>query len=315
MKNAVPLTLSGLAPRIRFKNILFATDLGSASEHAQACAVLLARMFGANLFVLHVETGPGIAQRGHKKAARQESTAPIDATAFNELEQFFKVSGVPYTMLVEHGEVQQALARVADDRGIDLIVLGSHGRHGISYLFLGSMAEEVTRTSTCPVITVGPCAHAGFDNSLKTIVYATDFSPESNAALPYAASLAQEFHANLTVVHVAPKREEKHVQPYLMAQLKSVAPPALYPWCTVNHTVAFGETVEEILEKARETRADLIVVGLHSSVRFTSHLPERLSYRILCEAPCPVMSVFPGAAELKLAELSGPLLAAARYSA
>lgn len=318
MKIAPPAAL-GPGPRIRFKNVLFATDLGAASAHAQAYAVLLARMFGAHLFVLHVETGPGVATGQSKKTKSEEKPAPNDAKAIRDLELFFKAAAVPYTLLVEYGEVQDALARVAEERGIDLIVLGSHGRHGISYLFLGSMAEDVTRSSTCPVITVGPRAHAGFANSLKTILYATDFSLESKAALPYAASLAQEFHAELSVLHVAPKKEllvrdREHLESYLRHQLQQLAPPEAFPWCTVTHTVALGETLEEIVAAATERRADLIVLGLHGSVRFTSHLPERLSYRVLCDAPCPVMSVLPGTADLTLAELSVPLLAVADSS-
>jgi nucleotide-binding universal stress UspA family protein len=319
MKTVVPPASLGHGPRVRFKNVLFATDLGSASAHAQAYAVLLARMFGAHLFVLHVETGPGVVARHGEKSVAEEKIPPSDTKAIDDLEQFFKVSGVPYTLLVDYGEVQEALARVAEDRGVDLVVLGSHGRHGISYLFLGSMAENVTRSSTCPVITVGPHAHAGFANSLKTIVYATDFSDESKTALPYAASLAQEFHAELSVLHVAPKREllvrdRENVESYLRHQLQHLAPAELFPWCTVTHTVAFGETLEEILAAAKARKADLIVLGLHSSVRFTSHLPERLSYRVLCEAPCPVMSVLPGTADLKLARLPAPLLAFTGYS-
>jgi nucleotide-binding universal stress UspA family protein len=72
--------------------------------------------------------------------------------------------------------------------------------------------------------------------------------------------------------------------------------------------------LEEIVDAAKERKADLIVLGLHGSVRFTSHLPERLSYRVLCDAPCPVMSVLPGTADLKLAELPVPLQAVAEYS-
>jgi nucleotide-binding universal stress UspA family protein len=319
MKPPVPPTSLGHSPRISFKNILFSTDLGSASAHAQAYAVLLARMFGAHLFVLHVETGPGIAN-GNGETSPGAPTSPVwDANATAELEQFFKTSGVSYSMLTEHGEVRHAVARVAEEQAIYLIILGSHGRHGISYLFLGSMAEDVTRASTCPVITVGPHAHEGFANSLKTIVYATDFSDESKAALPYAASLAQEFHAELVVLHVAPERERQvrdreHVESYLLNRLRQLAPAEHFPWCTIVHKVAFGETLEEILATAKDRKADLIVVGLHRSVRFTSHLPERLSYRVLCEASCPVMSVLPGADDRKLAKLPAQPLSIERYT-
>jgi nucleotide-binding universal stress UspA family protein len=287
------------SPRVRFKNILFATDLGGASAYAQAYATLVARIFGAHLYVLHVQT------------------EEVGGAEIRELETFFAASGVPYTIVLKRGKILDVLNRVAEEQAIDLIILGSHGRLGVSHLFMGSTAEDVARSSTLPVITVGPHVE-GLEASLKTIVFTTDFSEESKLALPYAASLAQEFHANLTVLHVAPKherlvRDREHVEGYLLNQLKNLVPYSRFPWCKVSHIVTFGDTAQEILDAAKARNADLIVLGLHTSVRFTSHLPERLSYRVLCEASCPVMSVLPASRALKLARLPGEFLCQARY--
>src|SRR5260370_20496842 len=85
-------------PRVHFKNILFATDLGSASAQAQAYAVLLARMFGSHLFVLHVEAGPGLSPRYQgvsPSPMKEASTAAVPEIA--ELEMFFRASVVDYT--------------------------------------------------------------------------------------------------------------------------------------------------------------------------------------------------------------------------
>jgi nucleotide-binding universal stress UspA family protein len=311
-------------PRVRFKNILFATDLASASAPAQTYALLLARMFGSHLFALHVETGPGLAPR-YEQVLRAVShkgqtfvdNEPVEKEKIAELEDFFGSSGVPFTLLVEPGEVREVLDRVVDEHAIDLIILGSHGRKGLSHLLLGSMAENVSRSSTCPVITVGPRARSGFETSLKRIVYATDFSDESRMALPFAVSLAQEFHAELLVTHVAPERmshDRAQVENYLMNRLKNIAPQSRFPWCTVNHSVTFGDPARGILDTAKDHNADLIVLGLHYSVQFTSHFPERLAYSIVCDASCPVMSVLPSTREVKLAKLPADFLAAAPYT-
>lgn len=310
--SALPKILSP-GPRVHFKNILFATDLGPASAQAQAYAVLLARMLGSHLFVLHVEAGPGLSPRFKGVAPSSvEEAEKAPGPGIHEVDAFFRASGLPYTLLLEHGEVEDALNRVVRERSIDLIILGSHGRHGVAYIFMGSMADTVARSSKCPVITVGPHAHAGFENALKTIIFATDFSEESKLALPYATSLAQEFRTDLILLHVAPKpertvRDRDTVTGYLLTQLKHLAPQSRFPWCAVDHVVTFGETAREILGAAKDRKADLIVLGLHSTVRFTSHVPERLSYRILSEAPCPVLSIFPGSRDLKLAQLAGSL--------
>jgi len=231
-----------------------------------------------------------------------------------ELKEFFRASNVPFTLLVEPGEVPEVLNRVVDDNAIDLIILGTHGRKGLSHALLGSMAENVSRSSTCPVITVGPQARSGFENSLRKILYATDFSEESRLALPYATSLAQEFHAGLVVLHVTPKhmiRDRRQAETYLINRLINLAPPSRFPWCSLKHIVDFGEPSTQILKTAKEENADLIVLGLHSFVQFTSHFPERLSYSIVCDASCPVMSVLPAAREMKLAKVPCEYLAVA----
>ena len=296
------------ASRIRFKNILFATDLTVSSASAQAYALLLAKMFGSHLFILHVQTGPGLAPRYQKAWTSWDRK---EGLAIAELENFFLASHVPFTLLVEPGEVPQVLKRVVDENEIDLVILGTHGRKGFSHVLLGSIAESVSRSSACPVITVGPRAGAGFENTLRKIVYATDFSQESRVALPYAMSLAQEFHAELLILHVAPEHmvhDRMQAEGYLMNRIKVVAPQSRFPWCTLRHRVEFGDPARRILAVAKDQNADLIVLGLHSSVQFTSHFPERLSYRIMCEASCPVMSVLPAAPEIKLAKLTADFL-------
>jgi len=298
----------GHTSRIRFKRILFATDLEGSSTSAQSYAVVLAKMFGAHLFVLYVQT-PGFSPRYQK--AFVSGGRWDEARAIAELGDFFRSSQVPFTLLVEPGEVREVLNQVIDNNSIDLVILGTHGRKGLSRALMGSMAEQVSRSSICPVITVGPLARAGFENSLRTIVYVTDFSEESRLALPYAISLAQEFHAELTAMHVAPQhmvRDRVAAEMYLMNRLKSLAPQSNFPWCRLKHRVEFGDAGREILSVAKDQNADLIVMGLHSSVQFTSHFPERLAYSIMCEAACPVMSVLPSPRELKLAKLSAEAL-------
>lgn len=300
--------------RVRFKNILFATDLAAPSAPAQAYALLLARMFGAHLFAVHAKTGSGLSPRYERALAREVRES--EASAMTELADFFHESKVPFTLLVEPGELPEVLERAVDEHAIDLIVMGTRGRKGVSHLLLGSMAENVTRSSACPVITVGPQARAGFENSLKTILYTTDFSDESRAALPYAVSLAQEFNARLVVTHVAPERlahDRVHVERYLMNRLKDLAPHSRYRWCAIDHVVTFGDPARQILKTAKEEAADLIVLGLHTSIQFTSHFPERLAYSIVCDAPCPVMSLLPTLREVKMARAPAAFLAIAAH--
>ena len=89
----------------------------------------------------------------------------------------------------------------------DLIVIGTHGRSGFERLMLGSVAEKVLRKAACPVLTVpahAPDAVPREAGSVRRILCPVDFSSSSEDALEYAlASLAQEAHARLTVLHRA----------------------------------------------------------------------------------------------------------------
>ena len=93
----------------------------------------------------------------------------------------------------------------ADD--VDLIVLGTHGRTGAEKLLLGSVAEEIFRRSPVPVLTIGPGVRSSTHNAgrFRRVLFATDLSPESLAAAPYAITLAQENQARLALLLVMRK--------------------------------------------------------------------------------------------------------------
>jgi nucleotide-binding universal stress UspA family protein len=155
MKPAPVLTIPRTNSRVRFKNILFATDFGSASVPAEAYAIELSKMFGSHLFILHVDEGPGMAGHDHANWVGTRSLEMADLD-FRKLESVFAGAGIPFTFLLEHGEVKEALGRVVYEHDIDLVIVGTHARHGLSYLLFGSIAESLGRSSTRPVITVGP---------------------------------------------------------------------------------------------------------------------------------------------------------------
>ena len=111
---------------------------------------------------------------------------------------------IRHKTLIRKGDISKELSRIVDDERINLIVLGTHGRAGISKVLMGSVAEEIFRQATCPVLTVGPsvCGEPDVAVEMRTILYPTDFSSESLAAAPYAISMAQEHQARLYLLHV-----------------------------------------------------------------------------------------------------------------
>ena len=110
----------------------------------------------------------------------------------------------PTEIVVERGDACSEILQQAIDRKADLIVMGTHGRTGLRHVLLGSVAEKIIRNASCPILVVPPhAADVGGDASavFKRIVYATDFSKPSTAALTCALALAQEADARLTLLH------------------------------------------------------------------------------------------------------------------
>jgi nucleotide-binding universal stress UspA family protein len=135
---------------------------------------------------------------------------------------------------------------------------------------------------------------------MKEILYATDFSPESLAALPFAVSLAQEHQARLTLLHVvgqAKVGELVHAEQYAestLRRLRALVPAEAEPWCEPNCRVEHGPEVEKIMEVANALGADLIVLGVrgaHGGVGAATHLLQSVAHQVVVQARCPVLTV------------------------
>ena len=191
---------------------------------------------------------------------------------------------------------------IAREAACDLIVMGTHGRKGVSRALLGSAAEEIFRKASCPVLTVGPHVSQNTERRLamKQILFATDFSPESLAALPFAVSIAQEHQSDLTLLNVTGKPEAGelvHARQYTesaLRRLQTLVPADAEPWCEPKCRVEQGPEAEKIMEVAIALGADLIVLGVRAPQRgvgATTHLLRSIAYQVVANAQCPVLTV------------------------
>jgi len=180
---------------------------------------------------------------------------------------------------------------------IDLLVLASHGRHGIPRLVLGSVAEDVFRNVSCPVLTVGPdvkpCNNR--EMKIKKVLLATHFEAGSTAPA-CAAQLCNEFGAELTVLHVADENKvaaNGKTSKGLAQQLMSVVPTEACLWQKPECILKYGLPSANILEVAQQMHADLIVLGARhpEPAKINSHLPWATAARVIAEAECPVLTV------------------------
>ncbi len=140
----------------RIKDILVAVDFGESSRNALSLAVDLAQTLGASLTLIHAYDVPGYAYEAIAYIPADLLT-PIEAAARealdDELENVRKLIPGTTSVLRRGSPAQQILAYVVEAKP-DLVVIGTHGRKGISHAVLGSVAEKVVRMSTVPVLTV-----------------------------------------------------------------------------------------------------------------------------------------------------------------
>jgi nucleotide-binding universal stress UspA family protein len=286
--------------RIKLHNILFATDFSSAEQAGLPHAIDLARRYGGVLYTAHVLP--------HWQFFEAAQTNPEEARLLvnqqmHDLTSSASFKDVEHKELIEQGEVAEELLRLVHKHAIDLIVIGTGGRKGPGKMLLGSVAESLFRNAECPVLTIGPhSTRWGIDGNLRHILFATDFRPESLRALPYALSLAEENRARLTLWYASQfpltlpefrPEDPRERLAHWKNRLRALIPKETLLWHEPEYLVQFGRHPGGMIVKIAEQSVDMIVLGAKRKrpTVWTKHLGVGVAYKVVCEAPCPVLTV------------------------
>ena len=292
----------------RIARILVPTDFSTASDDALAQAKTLAGRFGSSLHLLHVFEDPFTSAAF---ASEMYATLPLSLRddMFRDAERRLAerlpadekmlfngtteiVSGTPATTIVEY----------AATLGAELIVIGTHGRSGLSHLLLGSVAERVIRLAAVPVLTIRQPAPPA-----KRVLVPTDFSATADAALDYAYLVAERFGASIQLLHVLDDpfvteglAAEAYISeaPVLRSALLKEAQARLAhrtapreQGIVVDGEVLFGYGAKTIAEYAKTRGTNLIVMGTHGRTGVAHLLLGSVAERLVRIAPCPVLTV------------------------
>lgn len=139
-----------------FKHILVATDFSACAERASELALELAQKFDAQLTLVHAWEVPTYGYAGDLYFPTDLET-PLENAARTELvraREALQAKWPRTTAVLRMGAPWQEILLVVEETHSDLIVLGTHGRRGLSRVLLGSVAERVVRLATVPVLTV-----------------------------------------------------------------------------------------------------------------------------------------------------------------
>lgn len=144
------------------RRILWPTDFSDASREAAKHAFLLADRFGAELHALHVveELGPSLFESVRRMASYPEDFMErVREEADRELAAALpsnQAGGKTVVRAIRDGAPAIQILDYAREADIDLIVIGTHGRTGLSHFLIGSVAERVIRHAECPVLSIRP---------------------------------------------------------------------------------------------------------------------------------------------------------------
>jgi nucleotide-binding universal stress UspA family protein len=142
------------------KRMLCASDFSPASRPALGLAQELARALKAKLILFHAyEPSVPIGNGGYlpPSVMHEMLTATRDAAAqsLKRLARSPQAKHVRISTLLAEGPAATAIVRAAKKNRVDLVVMGTHGRTGVRRLLMGSVADRVIRTASCPVLVVG----------------------------------------------------------------------------------------------------------------------------------------------------------------
>ncbi len=265
--------------RITVKNILFPTDFSTASEAALPFALALAKLYGSTLLFAHVlPPEPHLQVVTDRVPAQDDQSWTRANEQLHDAVQDVSIGGTAHKILLNRGDLADVIPQMICTEDVDMVVLGTHGRRGVSKRGRGSGAEQIYRSASCPVLTVGPNVHNGKDWIPRRILCPVDLPENPEPVVNYALSLAEENEAQITLMHAVPMVPWQHrdsVQHETCLSLEALIPEHADDWCRPDFLVRWDYPAEAIVHAAQEREADLVVMGVRKSrmAGWSAHRP------------------------------------------
>ena len=291
---------------LRIERILCPVDFSEYSARAYDSAQSLARYYNAKLFLQHVVdfTLPSYAYYADAVYIT-ELFQTIRDSARKQLQDFAKSHtrcGVQPECFVYEGAVTDSILSFAAAQRVDLIVMGPHGLKGVDRVALGSVAEKVLRKARCPALVsrkpgtaVVTADDAQGSIRLHRVIFCMDFSDPARRALEYALSVAAEYDAQITLLHVLEDVQTlANINEAVAAaarQLDKLIPPEAASAKKVKTVVRIGRAYEQIIQHASEIRADLLIMAVRGRNALDLAVFGSTTYRAIQLGSCSVLAV------------------------
>ncbi len=286
------------------KNILFPVDFSPSCAAMAPFVKRSASITSANVTLLYVLEPSASPEIGFELVARPLSEVEEDRerVARAKLDSYllceFPLDDSPRLLVA--GEAAARIAGVARERGFDLIAMPTHA--GVfRRMLLGSTTAKALNDADCPVLTTQhaetisprPLEH-------REWVCAIGLTPDSEKVLRYASQAAATFHGNLSLVHAIPAAgpglpvqldlDERVQSAERQATRQRIEELQRAVGSHARVSIAVGPIKDALTEAARRLRADVLVIGRSSQPGAQGRLRD-LTYAVVRDAPCPVLSV------------------------
>lgn len=294
-----------------FKNIIIPVDFSDGTENAFNLALYIARGNDLKVHLLHVVSDPQVIDPLYTAEVlpqldfediESELRKKIDDTYVKRAESVKDID-----VIIAKGHPASEIASQAEELKADLIVMGTHGRSGLSHMLIGSVAERVIRTSPVPVLTVHLNHKIDLQRySIKKILVPVDFSELSEMAFDRALQLGQNCNAHLDLLYAVQSityypfyltdyySEEgtvMKVSKEAERRLNDLVQNRGVGYKNIDCIVSGGEPYRVIIEKAEELGSDIIIMGTHGRKGIPHVVVGSVAERVSRIAECPVITV------------------------
>lgn len=277
---------------LRNFRVLIPVDLGHSSEAALRYAQMLVSRIGAKLTVMYVNDALTLQSYDQIYAGYRDLPPEQEEMMEDAVREYATpiLGATPFDVLVVADDTAPAIVTAADRNDVNLIVMGTHGRHGWQRFIDGSLAEAVLHRSDRPVITV-PQDHP-FE--VSRILCPVNFTEAARIGARAACSMARALESKLHLLHVI---EEPQVRPGYENEVREAIGEWVAPFvgtsCEFEQIVSHAASAaDHILEHARHLQADMLVVGTRHGGRAHARTTVGTTVeKLVRTAHLPVMSL------------------------
>ena len=207
-------------------------------------------------------------------------------------------AGVPCRVEVRPGLPVEQILSLAREFVVDRIVMGTRSPGTLGKIFAGSVAEEVLRKSPVPVSVIGPNAVDGAyrQYAVRRILCGVSHLKSASPVVTFAAKLAKQYNARLTLMHVIPEQAHTTVSIETAMQIEHEMLTMIPPGMTDLDAEAMatsGDPANEILYRAHALLTDLIVLSAHNASMLESVSRNGVVYKVIAGTQCPVLTLSP----------------------